>query len=444
MSWFLKALFAVVLIVFAIDAKSWIGRIWGVALDEPKSRWADVVEGREAAFEGALREACRRIAEDLEQEPQRVPVSKVLVKDGDMVAAGQPLVETLRPRAAVRTVAPSAGKVIAIAVAPGQFVAPGATMVDLEAAGVPGPDGKLGPAVVTKVVAPKYSEGVETPLPLAVLTLGEDVDRRATAALEAELVARHWVLESRASLSAVMSQSDLRSMLEQLWDRVSPSDLFARHGVDRLAYGRIVSVAYTGPQRCEVELDVRALDATGALLFTTRATGKFGPEPGLADWIGAHPWRAAGIALFVAWLLLALFTRGKVVPYVDRAKQESMDRAAFEASRKVSGAAQEVITDLRRLQGDAANRGRPIIARQLGEQVDRLDQIRRRLETTSRDQDRLIAASGLHAEELVRSVGEAVRRFPAGGDEVSEQAAVDDIARSIEALRRAVHQNTNI
>lgn len=444
MGWFLKALFAVVLIVFAIDAKSWIGRIWGVALDEPKSRWAEVVEGREAAFEGAAREACQRIAEELEREQQRVPVAKVLVKAGDTVAAGQPLVETLRPRASVRTVAPAAGKVVSVAVEAGQFVAPGAPLVELEVAAAAGPDGKPGAPVATRVAAPRNGEGVETPLVLAVLVLGEDVDRRATSALEAELAARHWKLESRASLSDAMSQSDLRSMLEQLWDRVNPSDIFARHGVDRLAYGRVASVAYTGPARCEVELEVRALDSTGQLLFATRGSGKHGPEPGLADWIGAHPWRAAGLVLLAAWILLALFTRGKAIPYVERAREEALDRAAFEAGRKVSGAAQEVIVDLRRLQGDASARSRPVIARQLAEQTDRLDQIRRKLETTNRDQDRQLAASGLRPEELVAAVGDAVRRFPAGRDEVAEQVAVDDIARAIETLRRAVHDKTNI
>jgi pyruvate/2-oxoglutarate dehydrogenase complex dihydrolipoamide acyltransferase (E2) component len=413
-------------------------------LDDPRSRWAEVVEGREVVFERAVREAAQVMADDLEREPERVRVASVKVQVGDMVTAGQALVETLRPRASVLTVAPSAGKVVAVTVVAGQFIAPGKSMVEIEAPETTNAEGKTVAGVVSKVGAPRRGEGVETPLPLGVLVLGEDVERLATSALEAELVARHWVLESRGSLSAAMSQSDLRSMLDQLWSRVDPSDIFERHGVDRLAFGRVVSVAYPGPDRCEVELEMRALDASGALLFTTRGAGKHGPEPGFADWVGEHPWRAAGCVLLAIWILLALFTRGHAVPYLERHRQETKDRAAFEEGRKASGVAQEVLVDMRRLQDDAANRGRVLIATQLGDQVDRLDQVRRRLETTSRDQDRMLAASGLRPAELVVAVGGAVRRFPNGGTEDEEQLAVDEIARTIDVLRRAVHEKTNI
>jgi pyruvate/2-oxoglutarate dehydrogenase complex dihydrolipoamide acyltransferase (E2) component len=442
MSWFLKALFAVVLIVFAIDAKSWIGRIWGVALDEPKSRWADVVEGREALYGQAAAAAAEKAAAAASKEPYKLALGGWFFEKGDAVLTRQALCELIGVRYTVLVVAPCDGVLETVYGPTGLTITDGTVVAQIRPTVKPGSIERAPKLVDVGAVRPPKE--FESPIPIAVLPLAEDVERRASSAVEAAFLRNEWRVQARAAFLEAMAEQDLRALVEGLWSRISPKDLYTKQGVDRLVYGRVDSVVFPTQDRCEVRISIRGMRKDGELLFSVEGEGSAGPEPSIQGWVREHPWRAAGIALFVAWLLLALFTRGKVVPYVDRAKQESMDRAAFEASRKVSGAAQEVITDLRRLQGDAANRGRPIIARQLGEQVDRLDQIRRRLETTSRDQDRLIAASGLHAEELVRSVGEAVRRFPAGGDEVSEQAAVDDIARSIEALRRAVHQNTNI
>jgi pyruvate/2-oxoglutarate dehydrogenase complex dihydrolipoamide acyltransferase (E2) component len=432
MGWFLKALFAVVLIVFAIDAKSWIGRIWGVALDQPTSRWAETIEGREALFDAAVREACESVANELSREPQRLTVSKMLVKSGDTVASGQPLFEVLTPRASLRIAAPKAGQVEAVVVDAGQLVAPGAPVVRL----------KAGDEAVV-VNGPKQGEGSETLLPIAVLTLGEDVDRRCTNALEAALAGRHWKLESRASLSAAMSQSDVRSMLEQLWDRVSPSDIFTRHGVERLAYGRVANVEFPSVSRCLVDLEVRGLDSNGQLLFTARARGSHGPEPTLADWMGAHPWRTAGIVLFVAWLLLALFTRGRTIPYVARMQEEARDAEEVGAGRRAASNIQDISARLRRHQDAATTAGKPAIARRLAEQIDALDQTRHNITSASRVQHRAVAASGMWPEDLIARVNDAVSRYPGCSDDTAAITAIDAITPTIDALRSAIRTRTN-
>ena len=441
MSWFLKALLAVVLIVFAIDAKSWIGKIWGIALDKPTSRWEEVVEGREAAFEAAVRSACEQVATELSREPTRVAVKKVHVATGGTVERGQLLAEVTTPRALWRVDAPAAGKIKLWSAAAGQVVAPGATVGELEYT-----SNETGtPTVVTVPLrVPTSADAVEAPLPLTVLTLGEDIQRRGTAALEAALTTRHWKLESRSSLSDAMSQVDLRSMLEQLWDRVSPSDIFARHDVERIAFGRIAKVEYPSDQRCEVEVEVRGLDVAGQLLFTARGMGSHGPEPGLGDWIAAHPWRVLGLVLLALFLILLLFTGGRAVPYVARMQEEAKDAVAVGATRRVSQGVQDLLVDLRRLQDDAAKRGMPGVARALAEQVDRIDQVRQRMESASRAQHRAAASTGMWPDTLLAELTACVRRFPAGGDEATSMTAIQDLSRAVDALRDTVHTKTNV
>jgi pyruvate/2-oxoglutarate dehydrogenase complex dihydrolipoamide acyltransferase (E2) component len=441
MSWFLKALLAIVLIVFAIDAKSWIGKIWGIALDKPTSRWEEVVEGREAAFEAAVRSACEQVATELSREPTRVAVQKVHVATGGTVERGQLLAEVTTPRALWRVDAPAAGKIKLWSAAAGQVVAPRATVGELEYTSTEA--GK--PTVVTVPLrVPTSADAVEAPLPLTVLTLGEDIQRRGTAALEAALTTRHWKLESRSSLSDAMSQVDLRSMLEQLWDRVSPSDIFARHDVERIAFGRIAKVEYPSDQRCEVEVEVRGLDVAGQLLFTGRATGVHGPEPGLADWVAAHPWRVLGLVLLTLFLVLLFFTGGRAVPYVERAREEAKDEQAVAAGRQVTQRLQDVLTDLRRHQTSASTRSLPAVANALAVQVDRIDQIRQRIESASRAQHRAAAATGMWPEFMVTDLASTVRAFPATGNEAAGLGAAQSIARAVDALRDTVHTKTNV
>ena len=298
--------------------------------------------------------------------------------------------------------------------------------------------------VTVPLRVPTSADAVEAPLPLTVLTLGEDIQRRGTAALEAALTAHHWKLESRSSLSDAMSQVDLRSMLEQLWDRVSPSDIFARHDVERIAFGRIAKVEYPSDQRCEVEVEVRGLDVAGQLLFTARGMGSHGPEPGLGDWIAAHPWRVLGLVLLALFLILLLFTGGRAVPYVARMQEEAKDAVAVGATRRVSQGVQDLLVDLRRLQDDAAKRGMPGVARALAEQVDRIDQVRQRMESASRAQHRAAASTGMWPDTLLAELTACVRRFPAGGDEATSMTAIRDLSRAVDALRDTVHTKTNV
>ena len=441
MSWFLKALLGVVLIVFAIDAKGWISKIWGIALDKPTSRWEEVVEGRDAAFEAALRAACDQLATDLSREPARVVVLKVHTQVGANVERGQLLAEVVTPRAMWRVDATTAGKIKLWSTAVGQSLAPGAVIGEIEYTSKE----EDKPILATLPLrVPVSAEAVEAPLALTVLTLGEDIERKGTAALEAALTARHWKLESRASLSDAMSQVDVRSMVEQLWDRVSPSDIFARHGVERLAFGRISRVEYLSEQRCEVEVEVRGLDVAGQLLFTARAIGKHGPEPGFGDWVAAHPWRVLGLALLVLWILLLLFTRGRAVPYVARMQEEAKDAQAVEATRRVSRTLQDLLVDLRRLQDDASKRGLSQVARALAEQVDRIDQVRQRMEAASRVQHRAAASSGMWPESLATELVACVRRFPVGGDEAACMHSILELSRAADALRDTVHSKTNV
>lgn len=432
MNWLLKTLLAIVLIVFAFDAKNWIGRAWGVAVDEPTSRFESVVDGRITTFDAAASDAARKVAANLAAGTPDLLVSKVLVSPGARVTSGQPLVELVSPRASYELRASVAGEVASVTTAVGQVAKAGAALLSI-----------------------RNSEGVETteavdgdplpgerPTPISVLPIAEDLERRATTAIEAALLEKGWNVESRASLSDSMSQADLRSMVERLWDKVSPTDLFDRHGVDRLAFGRILHVEFPGPERCNVDLEIRAIDREGKLLFSARAQGAAGPEPTLVDYAAAHPLRICGALLFLVWLGLLLYFRSRAVPHLDRAKQEALDTVAVEAGRAFSKSVQELLVDLRRIQDEHQRLGQSLLVRSIANEVDRLDQIRQAVESLSRKRHREASASGFWPQAELAALQTAVRGYPVSGAEHTSQTAIDALRRSVDSLRDAVRSRT--
>jgi len=432
MNWLLKTLLAIVLIVFAWDAKDWIGRAWGVALDERTSRFESLIDGRTTIFDAAATDAARKIADNLATTATGLQVHKVLVAVGSRVAVGQPLAELRSPRASFEARATSAGEVVAIAASVGQIATVGTDLVSIRNA-----EG----AEIRETLSADALPG-ERPLAISVLPIAEDVDRRATTALESSLLAKGWNIESRASLNESMSAADLRSMVERLWDRISPSDLFERHGVDRLAFGRIVHVEFESPARCRVDLDVRAVDRDGRLLFSARTEGTAGPEPSLLDYALAHPLRMVGVVLFFLWLGLLLYLRGRAVPYLDRAKQETLDKVAVEVGRGFSKSAQELLADLRRIQDAHQRAGQTQLARSIAEQVDRLDQIRQGIESLSRTRHREAQASGFWPQPELAALQSVVRSYSVEGGEEACRTGVAALHRSVDSLRDAVRGRT--
>lgn len=443
MGWFLKALLAVILIVFAIDAKDWLGQVLGIALDQKQSKFEAVVEGRESLFDEAMRDACSKLAAEASKEPQKLTVSRQLVKEGDTVRERQPLVELVAPRYSIIAAAPVNGKIKRLPNPEGMAVPDGAVLAEIEVSGEKDAEGKELPTQIRNMGVVRPGTELESPIPISILELGEDIDRRATAILEAALVAHQWKVEARASMNEELSKQDLRAMLEQVLDRMNFAEVFNRHGVDRLVFGRINSVEYPSVQRCEVDLWIRALHRNGTILFDHRASGAAGPIPGVSDWIMGHPWRFLGLVLLGLWLAVAVFTRGRAIPYVARAQDEAKDAQASTEARRISHAAQEIIVDLRRLQDDAARRGWTNIARHLHEQGDRLDQIRQRLEQASRAQQRRADEGDLWSKDLTAEIRRCVQRYSAAADAEAADTSVREIASAIESFRTIVHSKTD-
>jgi len=441
MGWFLKALFAVVLIVFAIDAKSWIGRVWGIATDEPKSRWAEVVEGREALYAEAVTAAAAQVAATASVEPEKLVIGRWFAKEGDSVRHREQLCELIGTRYTLVIAAPCDGRLENVYGPLGLGVTNGTVLARVRPpATVDKPD--VTPDLVdAKVVRPDTE--FESPIPTAFVPLAEDIERRATAALEEAFLRNKWRVQARAAFLDAMATQDLRALVEDLWMKVGPSDLFKKQGVDRLVYGRVEAVHFPSDQRCEVALSIRGLRDDGELLFFAQATGVAGPEPHLGDWVGAHPWRAAGLALLAAWVALALFTRGKAVPYVERAREEQFAKESAEEGRRVSARAQQIIGDLRRLREQAAEGGRPVIARQLSTVVDQLDLARQDLAKASTQQQRRLADSDHAPDELLSRIAKRVADYPSRGDEVAMQVAVDEIDAAVDEFRRVIHAKSN-
>ena len=442
MSWFLKALLAIVLIVFAIDAKSWIGRVWGIAMDEPKSRWAEVVEGREALYAEAATAAAAQVAAAASVEPDKLVIGRWFAKEGDSVRQREQLCELIGTRYTLVIAAPCDGRLENVYGPPGLGVTNGTVLARVRPpATVDKPDVK--PDLVEAKVARPDTE-FESPIPMAVVPLAEDIDRRASAALEEAFLRNKWRVQARAAFLDAMATQDLRALVEDLWLKVGPTDLYQKQGVDRLVYGRVEAVRFPSDQRCEVALSIRGTRDDGELLFSAQATGVAGPEPHLGNWVGSHPWRAAGLALLAAWVALALFTRGKVVPYDERAREEAKDEQAVAAGRQVTQRLQDVLTDLRRHQTSASTRSLPAVANALAVQVDRIDQIRQRIESASRAQHRAAAATGMWPEFMLTDLASLVRYFPVTGNEDACLGAVQSIARAVDALRDTVHTKTNV
>ncbi len=441
MGWFLKALFAVVLIVFAIDAKSWIGRVWGIAMDEPKSRWSEIVEGREVLYGQAVALAAEKAVAIASAEPQKLTLGKWFVNEGEEVKERQQLCELVGIRYTLVVAAPCDG-IVETAYGPlGLAITDGTVVARIRPSSSAGLNGGQPEMVAVKAVRP--AQEFESPIPIAILPMADDVQRRATAALEAAFLKQEWRVQARAAFLDAMEEQDLRALVEKLWRRVSPLDLYTKQGVDRLVYGRVESVAFPTEERCDVRISIRGTRKDGELLFAVDAEGSAGPEPSFQGWMQEHPWRVAGFMLLAAWLALALFTRGKVVPYVERAREEQFAKESTEEGRRVSARAQQVIGDLRRLREQAVVGGRPVIARQLSTVVDQLDQASQALVKASTQQQRRLADSDHASDELLSRIAKRVADYPSRGDEVAMQVAVDEIDAAVNEFRRVIHAKSN-
>ncbi len=432
MNWLLKTLLAVVLLIFAFDAKEWVARAWGVALDERESRWEELVGDRKAQFDGAVTDAAQRLVKALESEVEALRVSALSTKVGASVTRDQIVMEVRSKRASFEVRSPSAGAVSSLVVSEGESVAQGAVLFEVK-----DPEG-----TIVKAMAPTAITAGGRALPISVLPLSEDVDRRATAALEAQLVSIGWNVQAGASLGEAMSQTDLRAMMERLWDRISPSDLFDRNGVDRLVFGRILSVEFETPQCCSVDLEVRAIDRSGEMLFAQRQRGTYGPEPTLLDYAAAHPLRILGVMLAILWIVLVLFFRQRVIPYADRSQQEALDQRATESGRAFSKSMQELLADLRRAQDAHVRQKRPFLARALAEEIDRGDQIRQGIESLSRVRQREALLHGFWPQTELATLTQCVRGYSVEADDEACQKSLAQLHAAIDTLRDAVRTRT--